>query len=87
MISWLIETSESGKPIAEFSKRAKDILIKTKEFAISRFNKGQNLDRRTKTFKDVKTMTRDNIRNFIGKEKGGSLYRLIREMDRMNSGV
>jgi hypothetical protein len=37
--------------------------------------------------KSVQTMTQENIRNFLSKEKGPSLYRLIREMDRMKNPI
>ena len=89
LITWLIETSNklvSGSlDMSLYSNRAKDILLKTRTFAENRFRQGNNIDLRTKEFKTVETLTRDNIRNFISKEKGSSLYRLIREMDRIKN--
>ena len=78
LTEWLIETSDKSPDLTEFSKRAQDILGKTKSFAKTRFNqKGSS--------KSILTLTHDNIRNFISKEKGSSLYRLIREMDRFKN--
>ena len=72
LISWLIETSETKPVYTDYSRRAQDILIKTRSFAEKRQqNDGRNL----------REMINDNIRNFISKEKGNSLYKLIREMD------
>lgn len=88
LVNWLIETSENSKSVlTDYSKRAQDILTKTKSFAVSNFNKGANLDPKTKEYKTVESMTRENIRNFISKEVGSSLYRLIREMDKMKKVV
>jgi len=86
LVNWLIETSENNNSkITDYSKRMQDILIKTRQFAVSRYNKGENFDTKTKEFKNVDVMTRENIRNFISKEVGSSLYRLIREMDRIKN--
>lgn len=90
LITWLIETSDkivSGSMLnlVDYSKRAQDIILKTRSFAEARFKKGDNIDHRTKEFKSIQTLTHDNIRNFISKEKGGSLYRLIKEMERIKN--
>ena len=80
LINWLIETSEKKGPITDYSRRAQDILVKTRTFAENRVK-----DSRYRDGKSVDELTRDNIRNFISKEKGNSLYKLIREMDRIKN--
>lgn len=87
LVAWLIENSEklSSLNLGDYSKRAQDILLKTRSFAENAVKKGHNFDVRTKERKTVAMMTRDNIRNFISKEQGGSLYRLVREMDRFKN--
>lgn len=87
LIAWVSETSDklSSINLEEYSKRAQDILVKTRSFAQNRFKKGDNIDPRTKEIKSVDALTKDNIRNFILKEQGNSLYRLIREMDRFKN--
>jgi hypothetical protein len=94
LITWLIETSKkmvssssstNTFDMSLYSNRARDILLKTRSFAENRYRSGDNIDNRTKEAKTVESLTRDNIRNFISKEKGSSLYRLIREMDRIKN--
>jgi hypothetical protein len=93
LITWLIETSKkmvsssstNAFDLSVYSNRARDILLKTRSFAENRYRSGDNIDNRTKEAKTVESLTRDNIRNFISKEKGSSLYRLIREMDRIKN--
>ena len=82
IIAWLIQLSEQNPDMDGFSKRVKDILSKTKSFAVARVKKGDNFDRKTKKKKGVREITKDNIRNFINKEMGSSLYRILKEMDR-----
>lgn len=74
LISWLIETSETKTVYTDYSRRAQDILTKTRSFAEKRFREHND-------GRDLREMINDNIRNFISKEKGNSLYKLIREMD------
>ncbi len=72
VITWLKKLSDiNNLDATKFSKRVQDILLKTKMFA----QKNQNRNK-----KDIRTLTHDNIQNFIYKELGSSLYRLIREM-------
>ena len=71
--------------LTDLSKRSQDILVKTRTFAEDRVRKGQNFDPKTKEKKNVDFWTAVNIRNFINKELGSSLYRLIKEMDRYNN--
>jgi len=88
IIDWLSELSdEKGLDMAKFSKRIQDILVKTKTFAIGRVKKGDNRDRKTGKVKNVDEITKENIRNFIGKEMGNSLYRILKEMDRYKNPV
>ena len=82
LIGWL-RTLENRDHLdsTSFSPRALNIIETTRKFAQKNATNGRD---RTKDGKklSVKDMTRSNIKNFIGKEKGDSLYRLIREMDR-----
>jgi hypothetical protein len=71
--------------LQDFSKRVQDILVKTRNFAEDRVKKGDDRDPKTKQKKGVDFWTQVNIKNFINKELGSSLYRLIREMDKYNS--
>lgn len=86
VVNWLNILSEKmgNLDLSVYSKRVQDILSKTKSFAVDRVRRGQNVDNRTREVKSVEILTRENIRNFISKEIGSSLYRIIREMDRMN---
>ena len=83
LVAWLIERSENieSLDLSAYSKRAQDILIKTRQFATDNFKKRKNIDFKTGLEKDIPTMIRENIFNFISKERGSSLYRLIREMN------
>jgi hypothetical protein len=82
VIMWLNGlSSKSDLDLTKFSKRVQDILTKTKTFAV---NKARN--EKTKKL-NVESLTRENIRNFISKELGSSLYRITREMDRYNNPV
>jgi len=85
VISWLTDLSDklSSLNMSDFSRRVQDILTKTRSFAEDKIRRGENIDLKTREKKDLTTLTRDNIRNFIGKETGTSLYRIIREMDRI----
>ena len=86
-VFWLNELSNKMNTLdlTKFSKRIQDILVKTRSFAVDRVKKGENVDNRTREVKSVETLTRENIRNFISKEIGTSLYRIIRDMDRYKS--
>ena len=68
-----------------YSRRAKDILVKTRQFAEERVARGDNVDPVTRESKTVEQLTHENIRNFLGKEVGASLYRLLKEMDLYHS--
>ena len=82
--SWIISLSSQMDKIdiLKFSARVQDILIKTRSFASEKVRRGENVDRKTRVVRTVEDLTQENIRNFISKEKGSSLYRIIREMDR-----
>ena len=82
--NWIIDRSrEMDKiDILKFSRRVQDILMKTRSFAAEKVRRGENVDRRSKVVKTIEELTIENIRNFISKEMGSSLYRIIREMDR-----
>ena len=88
IIEWLGELSDKKNlDTTDFSKRVKDILSKTRMFAVDRVRKKENIDRRTGRKKSVDEITKENIRNFISKEMGTSLYRILREMDRFKNPV
>ena len=80
---WLMEQSQKlfQLTLSNFSRRAQDILTKTRSFAEKAVEQGKNIDRRTGKRQSVEEMTQRNIHNFLLKERGASLYRLIREMD------
>ena len=82
LINWLYQLSKNKTDPTKFSKRVADILIKTRKFAKQRIAKNQNVDRKTGKVKTEEELTKDNIRNFMYKELGTSLYRLIKEMDK-----
>jgi len=82
LIAWLWDLSRTRSDPTKYSKRTADILIKTRKFAQDRVKKRQNIDLRTGKIKNINTLTKENIRNFIYKELGPSLYRLIKEMER-----
>ena len=83
IVEWLDELSRTKNlDVEPFSKRVQDILVKTKLFAVNKVKKGENIDYKTKEIKSLEMLTKDNIRNFISKELGSSLYRILKEMDR-----
>jgi hypothetical protein len=80
---WFLEQSQNlfQLTLSNFSRRAQDILTKTRSFAEKSVEQGKNIDRRTGQRQTVDQLTQRNIHNFLLKERGASLYRLIREMD------
>jgi len=83
IVEWLDTLSRTENlDLETFSKRVQDILVKTKLFAKNRVKKGENIDYKTREVKSLEALTRDNIKNFISKELGSSLYRILKEMDR-----
>lgn len=89
IVEWLDNLSRTEiLDLTIFSKRVQDILVKTKLFAKNKVKKGENIDYKTKEVKSVEALTKDNIKNFISKELGSSLYRILKEMDRFkNPGI
>ncbi len=85
LVNWLNNLSYSRTDPELFSRRAKDILIKTRKFANNRVQKGENHDVKTGKLKSADEITKENIKNFINKELGPSLYRLVREMDKFKA--
>lgn len=81
---WIIGLSDSmisnTLDFSKYSKRLADILTKTNQFAENYIKKGA-VDLKTGKPKNVHTVRHENCRNFINKEQGTSLYRLIREMN------
>ena len=66
---------------AIFSKRVINIVEVAQRFAQKKVKQGDVYDRNGRK-QSVRDITRQNIKNLVMKEDGGSLYRLIREMDR-----
>lgn len=87
LVSWLVELSEKKTDVTEFSKRVQDLLTKSRKFSLDRIKKGNNMDLKTKKYKNLETLIQETIHNFISKERGTSLYRLIREMDKYKNPV
>lgn len=80
LITWLRGLEGRGHlDPTVFSRRVIDIVETTRKFAQERVKNGNDVVRGKKL--SVKDITKENIRNFIMKEEGGSLYRLIKEMD------
>ncbi len=81
---WIVDLSDKFckglLDMSKYSYRVADILLKTKQFAENYVKKGP-LDLKTGKPKNVDAVRRENCRNFINKEQGSSLYRLIREMN------
>ncbi len=84
VVTWLIGLSKqmNSLDLSKFSKRVQDILIKTRSFAADKVRRGENFDKKSKVAKTLDSLICENIRNFISKEIGSSLYRIIREMDK-----
>lgn len=82
LINWLKYLD--GKSLNGYSPRVNNIVTTARRFAQDKFNRGDNTgpDGRKLT---LKSMTGFNIRNFVLKEEGTSLYRLIREMKEVKS--
>jgi len=86
-IEWFREVSNAnptGEELNKFSKRAQNILLKTREFAENYVKKGESNHGKKTSAKESQRrkdeMRQQNIHNFLHKEVGSSLYRLIREM-------
>ena len=85
VIAWLLNLSKQNADISTYSKRVQDILVKTRSFAVDKIRRGENFDKKSKVVKNLDFLIAENIRNFISKEIGSSLYRIIREMDKLQS--
>ncbi len=82
VVEWLLKLSKEKSENKELSYRVQDILNKSRMFSQNRIVKKQNFDKKTQTYKTLDMLIEETIRNFISKEKGFSLYRLIREMEK-----
>ena len=82
LINWFLtlEKDNMVDPVV-YSRRVVQIITSARDFAQRNVQQGKNYDRRGKQML-LSDMVQRNIRNFIFKEEGGSLYRLIREMER-----
>ena len=65
----------------DMSRRVKQILEAARRLARQKVERGQNIDKNGRP-RSVKEVTRSIIDNFISKEEGGSLYRIVKEMKR-----
>lgn len=82
LITWLRMLENRGSlDNSILSRRVIDLITTSRKFAQQAAKSGRAPKRGNRKL-SVKDMTRNNIRNFISKEEGASLYRLIREMDK-----
>jgi hypothetical protein len=72
---------EVGEDEVRFSRRVVNIVTTARRLARQKQQRGQDTDRRGKK-QSYRQLTRGIMRNFLHKEEGTSLYRLVREMDR-----
>jgi hypothetical protein len=81
LIGWLRTLGTINKlESTDYSKRVINIVETAHKFAQGNKDRGKNFDRQGKML-TLKKMVDDNIRNLVMKEEGGSLYRLIKEMN------
>ena len=70
--------------LPEVSERITAIIFSARRFAKERRRTHRNMSRNGHIL-GIRAMTRDNIRNLLMKEKGVSLYRLVKEMHNQES--
>ena len=82
VISWLrnLEARGSLDP-AEFSRRVIGIIDAARRFAENEVRSGKISYHKGRKM-SMRDITKRNISNFIMKEEGSSLYRLVREMNK-----
>lgn len=80
------QTDNSVGPTSppEVSERITAIISSARRFAKERRRTHRNMSRNGHIL-GIRAMTRDNIRNLLMKEKGASLYRLVKEMHSQES--
>lgn len=76
-----LRTVERKNNYDGFSPRLQNICEQARKYAKVKKGRGQDQGRNGRTL-TMNQLTSDNIRNLVNKEKGGSLYRLVREMHR-----
>ena len=82
LIGWLRSMENRGHlDSTELSSRAIDIIRSARRFSRDSAAKGKDVNRSGKRI-SMKQMVRNNIRNLVMKERGPSLYKLIKEMNR-----
>jgi hypothetical protein len=82
LIEWLRSLYSSERYLAnepKFMTRAIDMVSLAMKFAQQKTNSGQNRDKYGKLL-SIDMMVADNLRNLVSKEKGDSLYRLVKAM-------
>ena len=81
LISWLRSLENRGHlDPTELSRRVIDLIEAARRFAQQKVKDGQDKDRTGKKI-SLKDITKANTRNLVMKEEGGSLYRLVKNMD------
>jgi len=81
LIGWLRSLTTFNKlDGTEYSKRVINIVETAQKFAKSNKDRGNTFDRNGRMV-TLNKMVDDNIRNLVMKEEGGSLYRLVKEMN------
>jgi len=81
LINWLYMINNSELDSTLYSRRVIQIINPAREFAKRAIHQGKDFKYGKKL--NFKQLTQENIKNFIYKEEGSSLYRLIREMEKI----
>ena len=85
LISWLRHLeSKNQLDHTTLSKRTINIIETARNYSTQKISSGSNIGYNGKKL-GKKALTRQNIKNLVMKERGDSLYKLIREMDRYNN--
>lgn len=81
LVTWLQNLEASNKNIesTEFSERVKGLIISSRKLARARISKGENYSAKG-SYMRLPVLIKTTLRNLINKEKGPSLYSLVREM-------
>ena len=84
LINWIdtiSKTDDMSNPL--LIPRVINIIKEARKQAQIKTSSGTNISAKKGIKLSIEQMTHDNIRNFISKEDGGSLYRLIKNMEKV----
>jgi len=82
LITWIrMLENRDNLDSSDYGRRVIDIIETARRFARNRAEAGTDKSKDGKKL-SVRDMTKDNVRNLVMKEEGGSLYKIIREMER-----